>query len=50
MRIWLITVGEPLPTDGAERLLRAGILADMLSAKGHDVVFWTSTSMYSPTV
>ena len=43
MRIWLITVGEPLPTDGAERLLRAGILAEMLSAKGHDVVFWTST-------
>lgn len=43
MRIWLVTVGEPMPTDGAERLLRAGILADMLAAKGHEVVFWTST-------
>ncbi len=43
MRIWLIAVGEPLPTDGAVRLLRAGILADMLSENGHDVVFWTST-------
>ena len=31
MLIWLITVGEPLPTDGSEeRLLRAGMLAKFL--------------------
>jgi len=44
MRIWLITVGEPLPTDEAsDRLLRTGILANLLVAKGHEVVWWSST-------
>lgn len=44
MRIWLITVGEPLPTDGSgERLLRTGILADLLAEKGHQVLWWSST-------
>ncbi len=44
MRIWLITVGEPLPTDGSGvRLHRSGILADYLHRHGHDVVWWTST-------
>ncbi len=44
MRIWLITVGEPLPTDpGGQRLLRTGILADLLAREGHEVVWWTST-------
>ena len=44
MRIWLITVGEPLPTDGANvRLLRTGILANMLESSGHHVVWWSST-------
>ncbi len=39
-----MTVGEPLPTDGpGERLLRTGILADMLSWRGHDVLWWTSS-------
>ena len=43
MRFWLITVGEPLPTDGPdERLLRTGILAEMLSKAGHEVLWWTS--------
>lgn len=43
MRIWLVTVGEPLPIDGpAERLYRTGILANMLAGAGHDVVWWTS--------
>jgi glycosyltransferase involved in cell wall biosynthesis len=43
MRIWLITIGEPLPTDGPdERLLRTGILAGMLTDKGHEVLWWTS--------
>lgn len=44
MRIWLITVGEPLPVDGPnERLLRTGILADLLARRGHEVVWWTSS-------
>lgn len=44
MRIWLITVGEPLPTDGGNvRLLRTGILAGLLEAAGHDVVWWSSS-------
>jgi len=43
LRIWLVTVGEPLPTDGSnERLLRTGILAGFLSRRGHDVLWWTS--------
>ncbi|MGE5483895.1 MAG: glycosyltransferase family 4 protein [Ignavibacteriales bacterium] len=44
MRIWLITVGEPLPVDGGgKRLLRTGLLAAILCQRGHDVVWWTST-------
>lgn len=44
MRIWLITVGEPLPIDGFnDRLHRTGILANMLAIRGHEVVWWTST-------
>lgn len=44
MRIWMITVGEPLPTDGTnDRLYRAGTLAKLLITKGHEVVWWTST-------
>lgn len=44
MRIWLITVGEPLPTDGAnERLLRTGLLAEILHERKHDIVWWSST-------
>ncbi len=44
MRVWLITIGEPLPTDGPqERLLRTGMLAEALAAVGHEVVWWSST-------
>ncbi len=43
MRIWLLTVGEPLPIDAqADRLLRTGILAELLTRRGHEVVWWTS--------
>ncbi len=43
-RIWLATIGEPLPTDGEnERLLRTGILAEQLSQQGHEVLWWTSS-------
>jgi glycosyltransferase involved in cell wall biosynthesis len=43
MNVWLITIGEPLPTDpGENRLLRCGIMADLLSHHGHKVTWWTS--------
>lgn len=43
MKVWLITVGEPLPTDGnGDRLLRTGILAETMAREGHEVVWWTS--------
>ncbi len=48
MNIWLITIGEPLPTDGSnERLLRTGILADYLNHQGHEVLWWTSSFDHS---
>lgn len=44
MRIWLVTVGEPLPTDsGPPRLMRTGLLAKTLVCRGHQVLWWTST-------
>lgn len=44
MRVWLVTVGEPLPIDGkGERLHRAGILAGYLKQAGHEVVWWSSS-------
>lgn len=44
MRIWLATVGEPLPMDGENvRLLRTAQFAQWLSDHGHEVVFWTGT-------
>jgi len=44
VKVWLITVGEPLPTDeGKNRLLRTGLLANTLAQSGHDVTWWTST-------
>ena len=44
MRIWLVTVGEPLPiaSDPNPRLLRTGVLARRLVAGGHEVTWWTS--------
>ena len=48
MRIWLVTVGEPLPIDReGKRLLRAGMLAETLVARGHSVVWWTSTFFHA---
>jgi glycosyltransferase involved in cell wall biosynthesis len=43
MRVWIITVGEPLPTDeGSPRLLRSGALAKYLVERGHDVTWFNS--------
>ncbi len=44
MNIWLMTVGEPLPKfNSANRALRTQVLAQTLSARGHNVTWWTST-------
>jgi len=44
LRIWIITVGEPLPTDpGSNRLWRSGLTAQLLADRGYDVTWWTST-------
>lgn len=44
MKIWLVTVGEPVPTDQENnRLLRTGVFARTLAENGHTVTWWTST-------
>jgi glycosyltransferase involved in cell wall biosynthesis len=44
LKIWLITVGEPLPNfSGTPRLWRTGVLAKMIAKRGHEVTWWTST-------
>ena len=45
MRIWLVTIGEPVPVDDGsrDRLHRTGYFAHFLADAGHDVVWWTST-------
>ncbi len=44
MRIWLVTVGEPWPTDGDHpRLHRTGINAGFLASRGHEVTSWSGT-------
>lgn len=40
--VWLIKIGEPLPNEN-ERLHRVGLIAELLSQRGHEVVWWTST-------
>jgi len=41
--IWLVTTGEPLPSDGPEtRLLRTGIFFEDLVARGVSTHWWTS--------
>lgn len=45
MRIWILKNGEPvpfLPAEGADRMLRAGIMAGLLMERGHEVTWWTS--------
>jgi glycosyltransferase involved in cell wall biosynthesis len=44
MRVWLLQRNEPTVHDngGAQRILRTGIMARMLTEAGHEVVWWTS--------
>jgi len=44
MLVWLVTAGEPLPTDpGNQRPMRTAMLADYLVDRGHSVVRWASS-------
>ncbi len=45
MRVWLITIGEPVPVDdeASDRLLRTGYFAKFLNEHGHHVTWWTSS-------
>lgn len=45
MRIWLVQRAESTPHDdgGNRRLMRIGILADILRSNGHEVIWWTSS-------
>src|SRR6267378_560857 len=44
MRVWLVTAGEPLPTDpGNQRPMRTALLADYLLDRGHTVLRWASS-------
>lgn len=44
MKIWIVNVNEPLPTDpGYDRPWRMGMLWDALRSRRHDVTWWSST-------
>jgi glycosyltransferase involved in cell wall biosynthesis len=45
MKIWLVTIGEPVPLgEGrSDRLHRTGYFAGLLADRGHEVTWWTST-------
>lgn len=43
MRVWLLHLAEMLPIDESPRLFRYGMLADILTRRGHDVVYWGPT-------
>lgn len=44
LNVWLVQIGEEIPTDpGPPRLLRTGILARHLVARGHRVTWWNAS-------
>lgn len=46
MNVWIVSDGEPLPTDeGKVRLRRMGMLSSILSGEGHEV-HWFSSSFH----
>ncbi len=51
MNIWLVKNGEPVPTDdGNPRLMRTGILSQMLAQRGHNVVWWTANTYHQKSI
>jgi len=48
MKIWLVSIGEPIPIEGNHvRLMRSGMLAQELASRGHEVTWWTCTFNHS---
>src|SRR5262245_38435468 len=44
MKIWVVKTSEMLASDNASgRLLRSGLVAEALDARGHEVDWWMST-------
>src|SRR6516165_8982491 len=44
MRVWVVKTSEMLAEDGNHgRLLRSGMIAQLLDQRGHDVTWWMST-------
>ena len=44
MKVWLFQTSEPLPIKGDNmRLLRTGMMAEALTNRGHEVVWFTGT-------
>jgi glycosyltransferase involved in cell wall biosynthesis len=44
VRVWIITVGEPLPRySPADRIWRSGFLSQLMARRGHDVTWWVSS-------
>ncbi len=44
MRIWVVKTSEMLAKDSAGgRLLRSGLIANLLDSRGHEVTWWVST-------
>lgn len=41
--IWLIQIGEPLPLKENVHKMRTALLADKLTEKGHEVLWWASS-------
>ena len=47
MVIWTIKEGEPLPLDECKgRIMRCGIISEMLAERGHEVVWWSSDFLH----
>ncbi|MCE5322977.1 glycosyltransferase family 4 protein [bacterium] len=42
MHVWLLKISEILPLSDDARMMRAGMLAKSLLARGHQVTWWTS--------
>lgn len=47
MNIWLVTIGEPLPTETDRRPHRSGMMSVYLQKSGHNVIWWSSTFDHS---
>lgn len=46
MKVWILKGAEPLPCDENPRLMRAGLLAQYLAERGHQVTWFATTYMH----